>query len=288
MIINSILLKKQIQPDINTCYNLTCDGILKGCLLKENRKKLLLLCLLSNIVYYKQEEFALKTKKIFTEYAYTVSNHTFTDENSGLYKIEDLVYGVFYIDNNIIVSFKGSSSVNDFLVDIDFIPMQFACDYDEDGDSKTDYTIKIPGKVHKGAYNLLFKNDKYKQILDKIKEYKPTSKIYIVGHSLGGMLATLFCSFLLEYYKQKGVTRPSRLVTFGCPKIGDSEFAKGIDSIRVVNDNDIIPKVPLKLFFGYNHPNKYVKIGQQSSSIFKSNITDHHIDNYVKSIIEQD
>jgi predicted lipase len=166
--------------------------------------------------------------------------------------------------------------------------MQFTCDYDEHGDSKIDYIIKTPGKVHKGAYNLLFKNDKYKQILDKINEYKPKCKIYIVGHSLGGMLATLFYSFLLEYYKQKGVTRPSRLVTFGCPKVGNSEFTRSIDSVRVVNDNDIVCHVPLKLFFGYNHPNRYVKIGQQSTNVFRSNITDHHIDNYVKSIIEQD
>lgn len=285
MLLNAIV-KKQIYPDIETCYSLTCKGMLKRDILTIKRKKLLLLCLLSNIVYYKKKEFETKTKEIFTEYSYILEDYILNEENCSLYEIEHLVYGVFYIDNNVIISFKGSNTVNDFLVDIDFVPMSFTCDYDEDGDTKIDYSIEIPGKVHKGAYNLLFKSDKYKQILDKINEYKPTSKIYIVGHSLGGMLGTLFYSFLTEYYTQKKIKRPTRLVTFGCPKVGNKEFSKSIDSVRIVNNNDIVCQVPLKLFFGFEHPNQYVKVGSDYISLFKSNINDHHIDNYVKSIVE--
>lgn len=285
MLLNTII-KRQIHPGIETCYNLSCKGNIKHDILNEKRKKLLLLCLLSNMVYYKNKEFEAKIKEIFTEYSYILQDYIFNEENSCLYEIQNLVYGVFYIDNNVIISFKGSNTVNDFLVDIDFVPMSFTCDYDEDGDTKIDYSIKIPGKVHKGAYNLLFGESRYKQILDKINEYKPTSKIYIVGHSLGGMLGTLFYSFLTEYYTQKKIKRPTRLVTFGCPKVGNKEFAKSIDSVRVVNNNDIVCQVPLKLFFGFDNPNQYVKIGQQSISLFKSSLKDHHINEYTNSIIQ--
>lgn len=73
-------------------------------------------------------------------------------------------------------------------------------------------------------------------------------KFYITGHSLGAAMATLATSRFEEY------TPVEQLTTFGSPRVGTRKFVKNIQTphIRVVNNNDVVTKVPLWLM-GYKH-----------------------------------
>jgi triacylglycerol lipase len=79
----------------------------------------------------------------------------------------------------------------------------------------------------------------------------------VVGHSLGGALATIAAVDLAKKLKAEGVDINSRmaLYTYGAPKIGDSEWVKYANSImtfriaRVVHWRDPVVAVPP---FGYS------------------------------------
>lgn len=71
--------------------------------------------------------------------------------------------------------------------------------------------------------------------------------VFITGHSLGGALA-LLASILL-----KGRERFAACYTYGCPRVGNEQFANRLFKVpvyRCVHHADIVPGVPL-LFMGY-------------------------------------
>ncbi|MGC4055263.1 MAG: lipase family protein [Paludibaculum sp.] len=79
-------------------------------------------------------------------------------------------------------------------------------------------------------------------------------KIWITGHSLGGALAQI-CATQTEL--RDGI--PVHAVyTYGQPRVGDEQFARvmnekmGHKVFRLVNDRDIVPRVPL-YSMGYRH-----------------------------------
>jgi triacylglycerol lipase len=103
-----------------------------------------------------------------------------------------------------------------------------------------------PGQVHRGfadAFSGLAATvDQFLAGLDDGLD------LWVTGHSLGGALATLASVHLAG--------RPSfcGVYTFGSPRVGDAEYA-GVykaDHFRVVNDNDIVPRVPPK-DLSYHH-----------------------------------
>jgi hypothetical protein len=64
------------------------------------------------------------------------------------------------------------------------------------------------------------------------------------GHSLGGAVSTLAAATYAEQFDL-----PIELITFGSPRVGDSDFVEvfeglGIDSWRVTNPRDVVPGVP--------------------------------------------
>lgn len=74
------------------------------------------------------------------------------------------------------------------------------------------------------------------------------ARLLICGHSLGGAIATLLAADV----------RPDSLITFGCPRVGDDEFADfllnqlHLQITRVVNCCDVVPTVP-PTFMSYVH-----------------------------------
>lgn len=115
-----------------------------------------------------------------------------------------------------------------------------------------DHTLLPAGKtglgwsVHEGFWNAAMK---LRQGLeDGLRSSGKRYGVRITGHSLGGAMAVI----MAELLRKDGFPVRS-CITFGQPKVTDSpgaytaglEFEKeGIEYIRVVNRNDIVPKVP--------------------------------------------
>jgi predicted lipase len=88
------------------------------------------------------------------------------------------------------------------------------------------------------------------------KERRPRRSFVVTGHSLGSALATLF---VMEN-KEKNKFDISTICTFASPRVGNTEFVRQfnllpLDSWRIVNRQDIVPKVPLHIpvLFDYEH-----------------------------------
>lgn len=102
------------------------------------------------------------------------------------------------------------------------------------------------GKVHDGFY------DELKKVWDDVVTYINKGKnkdktLNITGHSLGGGMATIAASRLKS--------RVNDLFTYGSPRVGNKRWVKVNQDLkhhRFVNNNDIVPKVPLAVM-GYRH-----------------------------------
>lgn len=122
-------------------------------------------------------------------------------------------------------------------------------------DISTDLKFKqVPwqyGKVHQGFFEALTLVEN--KLNDQFFSHDPLMKITVTGHSLGGALASLFALSL----KCKFPTFPVEVVTFGAPKVGNSEFVTAYErqlqgkTARVVNDEDVVPLVPAHLVMEY-------------------------------------
>jgi Lipase (class 3) len=77
--------------------------------------------------------------------------------------------------------------------------------------------------------------------------------IHVVGHSLGAALATLYVA---DNAATSAMNTPI-ICTFASPRVGDPVFAEkfnqlGVTSWRIVNDLDVVPKLPV---LGFEHVN---------------------------------
>lgn len=176
---------------------------------------------------------------------------------------DELVYGTYTSGKNVVYFFKGSSNLKDFLSDI-----QIA----------VEASTQIKGKIHKGFYDILRKDSRYLWIMKSIFSLDTGTTIYLTGHSLGAALATIiYC------YAGTVFTDRIKLVTFGCPRLGNQEFTDQIkgDSIRIVNNNDAVTKLPVP-FWSYRHYSIKKLLGYENK--FKYSLSDHAIDSYYSSI----
>jgi triacylglycerol lipase len=108
------------------------------------------------------------------------------------------------------------------------------------------------GTVHGGFYNALkavwgvVLPDGRRILPDRLRN-RGNRTVWITGHSLGGALAVLCAAqaALVDGIPVQGV------YTFGQPRVGNSDFASTLNAAlgsriyRIVNDRDIVPRVPL-------------------------------------------
>mmetsp|Transcript_15226 Transcript_15226/g.28672 ORF Transcript_15226/g.28672 Transcript_15226/m.28672 type:complete len:274 (-) Transcript_15226:324-1145(-) len=133
---------------------------------------------------------------------------------------------------SIYVAFRGSESIQNWVDNLDAI--------------LTDYPLCDGCRVHKGFYNA--EQSCYNEVLSAVKSLQATYSSYdvmVTGHSLGGAIATLTSMDLIN----SGINNV-RLWNYGCPRIGDTDFANYANSFisdhhRVTHHKDMVPHVPM-------------------------------------------
>ncbi|VDO86443.1 unnamed protein product [Heligmosomoides polygyrus] len=89
-----------------------------------------------------------------------------------------------------------------------------------------------------------------------LKSKYPSYELWIVGHSLGGSMASLAASYIEKMKLFDG--NLIKLVTFGQPRTGDKDFAAAHEAqipytFRVTHAHDVIPHSPAKGLRNYYH-----------------------------------
>ncbi len=132
--------------------------------------------------------------------------------------------------NAIILSFRGSSNIQNWIINLSF--------------NQIAYSRCGNCKVHNGfqtGWNTV-KSTVISQI-QALRALHRDAKIYVTGHSLGGALAVLAVPDVKDNF---GAV--ADVLTFGQPRVGNSEFASWYGSVathtRVVHYGDIVPHVP--------------------------------------------
>ena len=142
---------------------------------------------------------------------------------------------------------------------------------------------KVPfkdwGHVHSGFYEIF--ESVWIEIGSMLLGYK---SVIFTGHSLGAAVATLMAS---ELHIKNSDTNIS-VVTFGSPKVGDTRFvstfnASKINSCRIFNTLDLIPKLPFSLHLPEILIPNYAQVDEELS--FTGNheglIEAHQMVNYI-------
>lgn len=145
-------------------------------------------------------------------------------------------HGYCCIRGNVIyLAFRGTSDFTNILTDVEAWPQPFPV---------------LPEKpwVHHGfadAYAAI--RDHVRNLTAQALSTAPNALVLMIGHSLGGALASLAAADVADSVVL--VQDQLASVTFGSPRVGLSEFASVYNSyvpntVRVVHGDDLIPKVP--------------------------------------------
>ncbi|KAL1924801.1 uncharacterized protein VTP21DRAFT_4455 [Calcarisporiella thermophila] len=154
----------------------------------------------------------------------------------------------------LIVSFQGTSTWNNGLTDVKFL--------------QDEYPNVKGAFVHTGflqAANAVkeYLYPKIKNETLKLGENFKNYEVEVIGHSLGGAIATLFTAELMNSGKQNIPNFNKEkvvLVTLGEPRVGNAEFVQFMNQQpilqkRITNRNDFVPFIPFEWSFFSFLPN---------------------------------
>jgi hypothetical protein len=169
--------------------------------------------------------------------------------------------------NRIVVTVRGTRNWVNWIEDFDFIP--------------TDYSYCSNCKVHSGFYVVL-QGLEYEGLITGIQSLLQatsySAELFIVGHSLGGAVATLLMAHLYEHNVISANTTRLELYTFGSPRVGNPAFASYVTGLlphdrqhRLTHHMDPVPHLPPQDIFGYHylHIPQEVYFPHNSSTGFK-------------------
>lgn len=140
-------------------------------------------------------------------------------------------------DRTILVAFKGTSNIQNWFEDAEFVWTDLSWD-------------GVPKGVEVETGFL----SSYESLRTQVVNYTtqalsrcPGCEIHVTGHSLGGAQAFLFAADMKLLHNLT-----TRVTTFGCPRVGNSDwgswFASSVmpheGSIRMVHNRDCIPMAP--------------------------------------------
>ena len=97
-------------------------------------------------------------------------------------------------------------------------------------------TAELDGYVHDGFQDELEKV--WDEIQNHMSVYLKDHKVFICGHSLGGAMATVCASRMVD--------KVDALFTYGSPRVGSNDFVDALKIVhyRHVNNNDVVTCVP--------------------------------------------
>ncbi len=201
-------------------------------------------CMMSSIAYCKNPQQALNTYlpgwQVLWNPTAVDGTYAFVARNTGT--------------NNYVVAVRGSL--------LDFSWGAFYNWIEQDLNVGT----QVPWKYTQGVSNAQISQGSWDAFQDLVNMTDPTtgqslwmvldaapatSEIAVVGHSLGGNLATVFASYLFWNFSASGHPRTNLSVcTFAAPAAGNQFFAQDFNgklpnSMRFENVNDIVPKFPV-------------------------------------------
>ncbi|MBC2605332.1 lipase family protein [Pelagicoccus albus] len=178
-----------------------------------------------------------------------VDDQTFLQEKIALAGFESPSFfdidGTFAIvaenEESIVVVFRGTESGDkqDYL-----------------SDSKIQHRNCGPdGKAHAGFMDALACiEDELRSNLESRLQENPDKKVWLTGHSLGAALATLFAIRNPEFV--------SAIYTIGSPRLVNRSLAQKchqqLPLFRIVNDNDIVTRVPMRPFYRHIGPTYFI------------------------------
>jgi triacylglycerol lipase len=174
----------------------------------------------------------------------------------------NLHFGWFCLDKanqRLVVAFRGTQFIHDWLDDFDFIPAPYA---------------PVPGRgtVHEGFQIVyLAVRDNLIALLNK---YSPGYReILITGHSLGGALCPLATLDLLNVNQNLSPV----VYTWAEPRVGHNDFVTFFNThvnicYRIVNVWDVVPHLPPDIA-GYEHEGNQVTI----DSGFSLDVVHNHV-----------
>ncbi|CAD5223321.1 unnamed protein product [Bursaphelenchus okinawaensis] len=150
------------------------------------------------------------------------------------------------IDKAIIVSFRGTNSFLQLVVEVNHVVL------------KRKHEAAIDGLVGAYFYNVfdqLWSNG-LKNIVSKAVKQYPGYELWVTGHSLGGAVASIAATEIMIEYQipQEKV----KLITFGQPRTGDIKYANFYpnsipEAYRVNHNRDLVAHVPPEKFEDYYH-----------------------------------
>jgi len=161
----------------------------------------------------------------------------------------------------VVVAFRGSADVRDWLTDFD-----------------AERVKAEEGEVHEGFHEAI-KSIAGKLIVSVMAAVHPESveggtmtvgdcALFVTGHSLGGAMALLGAQLL----RRAGFAIEA-VMTFGGPRVGDAAWAADYDARlggrtwRVVNGEDIVPRVP-GWAMGYRHAGQEAFLPSRGGPLF--------------------
>lgn len=167
--------------------------------------------------------------------------------------------GLFFKDGTLYIVVRGTEidSIDDIKINFNIMPRTFA---ELEGSYVHSGFLKSAKAIWQELKELLDTDVRYNGCFRNIE------KIICTGHSLGGAVSTLL-SVYINYWKDT----PVDLYTFGSPKglsnnaktiwdrryTGNSAVYNQINHYRFVNNNDIVPNLPLNGFVWEHCGNLY-------------------------------
>lgn len=217
-----------------------------------------------------------------SDWAYLPVNDAYAEFASCGYDMQRYTAGSLTVDiatdgMSTVVSFAGTNDVSDWLVNLNV-------------DKADWHGFQLHEGFHEGEQELFYK------LAD---HYGPDlSNVWITGHSLGGALATLHA---LRFADGHGSECLKGVYTFGSPRCMDHRSADMCDLLmrsrhwRIVNGNDIFPRVPIWLRF--KHCGQHIRINRYGNIVHRPTplgtlidrvlgyradlITNHFVDKYI-------